>query len=83
MILAPINLAKKVMAGLVPKDIIYVVGSVPESKIKTLWFVYGDCYAADREVYEKTFKSISKKVHEIDHLEFSAKTNEIAGVRKN
>ncbi|MEK7128700.1 MAG: NgoPII family restriction endonuclease [Patescibacteria group bacterium] len=64
------------------KDIIYVVGSVPESKIKTLWFVYGDCYAADREVYEKTFKSISKKIHEIDHLEFSAKTNEIAGVRK-
>jgi NgoPII restriction endonuclease len=64
------------------KDIIYVVGSVLESKIKTLWFVYGDCYAADREVYEKTFKSISKKVHEIDHLEFTAETNEIAGVRK-
>ncbi|MEK7092576.1 MAG: NgoPII family restriction endonuclease, partial [Patescibacteria group bacterium] len=64
------------------KDIIYAVGSVSESKIETLWFVYGDCYAADREVYEKTFKSIAKKVHEIDHLEFTAETNEIAGVRK-
>src|SRR3989344_1399163 len=64
------------------KDIIYAVGSVSESKIKTLWFVYGDCYAADREVYEKTFESISKKVHEIDHLEFTEETNEIAGVRK-
>jgi len=62
------------------KDIIYAVGSVSESK--TLWFVYGDCYAADREVYEKTFKSISKKVQEIDHLEFTAETNEIAGIRK-
>jgi len=64
------------------KDIIYAVGSVSESKIKTLWFVYGDCYSADREVYEKTVKSISTKVHEIDHLEFTAETNEIAGVRK-
>ncbi|MBI4235476.1 NgoPII family restriction endonuclease [Candidatus Peregrinibacteria bacterium] len=64
------------------KDIIYAVGTVAEAKIKTLWFVYGDCYAADREVYEKTFKSISRKVHEIDHLEFTAETNEIAGVRK-
>ena len=64
------------------KDIVYAVGSVVESKVKTLWFVYGDCYAADREVYEGTFKSISKKVHEIDHLEFTEETNEIAGVRK-
>ena len=64
------------------KDIIYAVGSVSESKIKTLWFVYGDCYAADREVYEKTFKSISKKVYEINQLEFAPKTNEIAGIRK-
>lgn len=64
------------------KDILYVVGSVSNGAIKVLWFVYGDCYAADREVYEKTFKSISKKIHEIDQLEFTAKTNEIAGVRK-
>src|SRR3989344_1859974 len=64
------------------KDIIYAVGSVSESKIKTLWFLYGDCYAADREVYENTLKSISEIVHEIDHLEFTAETNEIAGVRK-
>lgn len=63
------------------KDILYTVGSVAESKIKVLWFVYGSCYAADREVYERTFNSISSKVHEIDHLEF-INTNEIAGVRK-
>lgn len=63
------------------KDILYTVGSVVESKIKVLWFVYGNCYAADREVYEKTFNSVSSKIHEIDHLEF-IDTNEIAGVRK-
>lgn len=64
------------------KDIIYAVGSVSESRIKTLWFVYGDCYAADREIYEKTIKSISRKVHEIDHLELTKETHEIAGVKK-
>lgn len=63
------------------KDILYTVGSIAESKIKVLWFVYGSCYAADREVYERTFNSISSKVHEINHLEFIS-TNEIAGVRK-
>ncbi len=64
------------------KDIIYSVGSVSESEVRTLWFLYGDCYAADRMVYEKTFKSLSSKVHEINHLEFVPDTNEIAGVTK-
>lgn len=63
------------------KDILYTVGTVIESKIKVLWFVYGTCYAADREVYERTFSSISSKIHEIDHLEFTD-TNEIAGLKK-
>lgn len=63
------------------KDMIYAVGSVVGSKIKVLWFVYGDCYAADREVYEKTFNVISSKVREIDHVDFS-ETNEIAGIKK-
>lgn len=38
------------------KDIIYVVGCAPKDHIKMLWMVYGDCYAADREVYEKVQK---------------------------
>jgi len=64
------------------KDIMYVVGSVLQSRIKLLWFVYGDCYAANREVYENTLESISKQVGGIEHLEFSSDTNEIAGVKK-
>ena len=35
------------------RDIIYAVGVVPSTTLKLLWFVYGDCYAADREVYER------------------------------
>ena len=34
------------------RDIIYAVGVVPNTTLELLWFVYGDCYAADREVYE-------------------------------
>jgi hypothetical protein len=33
-------------------------------------------------VYERTFKIVSEKVNEIDHLEFVTETNEIAGVRR-
>ena len=35
------------------RDIIYAIGVVPSTTLEMLWFVYGDCYAADREVYER------------------------------
>ena len=36
------------------KDILYVIGVVAKENIlKSLWFVYGDCYAAEKEIYEK------------------------------
>ncbi len=35
------------------KDIIYVIGHTDDSDIKYLWFVYGDCFSADKETYEK------------------------------
>jgi hypothetical protein len=35
------------------RDIIYAVGIVPRTTLEQLWFVYGDCYAAEREVYER------------------------------
>jgi hypothetical protein len=35
------------------KDIIYVIGHTSDTDIKYLWFVYGDCFAADASVYEK------------------------------
>lgn len=34
------------------KDILYVIGITQEKCLTTLWLVYGDCYFADREVYE-------------------------------
>ncbi|CAA6812762.1 MAG: Type II site-specific deoxyribonuclease [uncultured Sulfurovum sp.] len=36
------------------KDIIYAMGHIPKRSVqlKSIWFVYGTCYAADKEVYK-------------------------------
>ncbi len=34
------------------KDMIYAVGHVVNKQLKCLWFVYGDCFAAEKETYE-------------------------------
>ena len=44
------------------KDLLYVIGSILDNKIKSLWFIYGNCYAASREVYEKIKNAISEGV---------------------
>lgn len=33
------------------KDIIYMVGHTSDTDIKYLWFVFGDCFSAKKEVY--------------------------------
>ena len=32
------------------KNIIYTIGVVKDKKLQLLWLIYGDCYAADREI---------------------------------
>lgn len=63
------------------KDIIYVVGVPEDKKIKLLWFIYGDCYAADREVYERVTNKLVSGIMEIQDIEFS-KTRELGRVNK-
>jgi hypothetical protein len=67
----------------VKKDIIYSIGVSPKgtNKLKTLWFVYGDCYAADKETYTRVADKISKGISEIPDVEL-AETNELAEVKK-
>ena len=48
------------------KDIIYAVGSVVEQDLKVLTFVYGDCYAASREIYEKVGNSVTEGLKKLD-----------------
>lgn len=63
------------------KDLVYVVGSIVENKIKLLWFVYGNCYAASREVYERIRDAITQGVNALPDIEFGA-TNELGRVNK-
>jgi hypothetical protein len=65
------------------KDIIYVIGVVENksNQIKILWFIYGDCYSADKEIYQRIIDKISNGIEEINDIEF-IKTNEIAKVKK-
>jgi hypothetical protein len=65
------------------KDIIYSVGVAPKgtNKLKALWFVYGDCYAANREIYKRVANKISIGISEIPDVEL-AETNELAGIKK-
>jgi hypothetical protein len=63
------------------KDLIYIVGSIVDNKIKSLWFVYGNCYAASREVYEKIKNAITQGVNSLPDIEFG-ETNELGRVNK-
>lgn len=63
------------------KDIIYVVGSIVDNKIKSLWLVYGNCYAASREVYEKIKNAITQGVNSLPDIDFG-ETNELGRVNK-
>jgi hypothetical protein len=66
----------------VEKDIIYAIGSTSDNlELQRLWFIYGDCYAASREVYEKLVNAIGKGVNSVPDVEFQ-KTNELGKVNK-
>ena len=61
------------------KDLIFAVGVVKDEEIKQLCFVYGEDYAASREIYERIRTQIKNGVLEIPDIEF-AETNELGRV---
>ena len=63
------------------KDLLYAVGCVNKQKLSLLWFVYGDCYAADREVYQGMKQKIIAGVAQTTGVEFSP-TKELGRVNK-
>lgn len=63
------------------KDILYVVGNV-DSKAKTvksMWWIYGDCFCADASVYQRVSRKISAALTQIEDLDFSP-TNELGRI---
>ncbi|MEQ1665633.1 MAG: NgoPII family restriction endonuclease [Bdellovibrionales bacterium] len=63
------------------KDFLYVVGVVKSNKLLSLWFVYGDCYAASKQTYERISNKISTGLSELGDIEFS-ETNELGRVNQ-
>jgi len=57
------------------KDLVYVVGVSKDDKLKALWLVYGNCYSASKEVYERVRDKISKGINELQNVE-SMQTSE-------
>lgn len=63
------------------KDIIYIIGAMQQNKLKALWFVYGDCYVASKDIYERIKNKISEGVNSLPDVEFS-ETKELGRVNK-
>ena len=65
------------------KDIVYVIGYNPKNtkNLKSICFVYGDCYAARKEIYTQFADKISQGIQEIEGIEL-VQTNERAKVKK-
>ena len=61
------------------KDLIFAVGVAKNDELKQLCFVYGEDYAASREIYERIRIRIKNGVLEIPDIEF-ADTNELGRV---
>lgn len=61
------------------KDLIFAVGVVKNESIKQLCFVYGEDYAASKEIYERIRNTIKNGILEINDIEF-AETNELGRV---
>lgn len=63
------------------KDMIYAVGVIGDSNIKSLAFVYGDDYCAEKDVYEQIKNVIKNGVESISGVEFS-ETKELGRVNR-
>lgn len=75
------NECKKCEKDWVEKDIVYVVGHTDDDDLRYIWLVYGDCFSADKEVYERIKSTISNGITEIPAVEFT-ETNELGKVKK-
>ena len=53
------------------KDLIYAVGHVSDTRLHSLWLVYGHIYAAKPETYQRIKKTISAGIDAIPDVELS------------
>ena len=65
------------------KDMLYAIGHLPKGtqQLKSLWLIYGDCFCADMEVYDRIKSTISQGINSISDVEFT-ETKELGKVKK-
>lgn len=63
------------------KDMLYVVGVCEETRVSKLWLVYGNCFMADRAVYERIKSAIRNGIEQIPDVSFSP-TSELGRVNR-
>ncbi len=63
------------------KDMLYAIGYINKSSLRSLWLIYGDCFCADKETYEKIKDTISHGINTIPYVEFT-QTKELGKVKK-
>ncbi len=63
------------------KDMLYAIGYTQKTTLKSLWLVYGDCFCADKETYERIKNTISEGINTIANVEFT-ETKELGKVKK-
>lgn len=63
------------------KDLIYCVGHTTDTRLKSLWMVYGNIFAAKHDTYERIKSTISSGIKEIPDVVFS-ETKELGRVNQ-
>jgi len=66
------------------KTLFYVIGSVQKNVIKYLFFVEGECYAADHSIYESLHEPLKEEIDTVlkNRNLISKETVELGGVEK-
>lgn len=65
--------------GWTEKDLVYFVGELGNNKLKYLTITYGDCFAANEDVYFSVKNTIKEKVNGIEGFTFE-ETNELGKI---
>ena len=76
-----ITKACKTCEAWIEKDMLYAIGYTQSTTLKSLWLVYGDCFCADKAVYERIRETISQGINTIADVEFT-QTKELGKVKK-
>ncbi|WP_457749408.1 NgoPII family restriction endonuclease [Sulfurimonas sp.] len=67
----------------IKKDILYAMGHIPKKSknLKSLWFVYGTCYAADEDVYQDVVNEIKATLKTTNFLQIDTDCKELGKVK--